>query len=104
MCSPHAPAPRTTAVFSLSLARPTAASIELAKTQDVLVEVPYYKATAQQTAHELVARKISASEEVDGLSIEGALESTGAGSDDGSARAAMSMGQAIYAGWLERQM
>ena len=52
----------------------------------------------------LAARKISASVEVDRLSIEGALESAGAGSDDESVRAAMSMGQAIYAGWMERSL
>ena len=49
-------------------------------------------------------RKIGASLEFDALSIEGALESAGAGGDDDSVRAAMSMGQAIYAGWLEHHM
>ena len=75
----------------------------IGQTRDVLVEAPFYVATAQETAIEHVARKIGASEEVDGLSIEGALESAGAGTDDDSIRAAMSMGQAIYADWLERR-
>ncbi len=71
----------------------------IGQTRDVLVEVPFYKATAQQTALELVARKVSASVQVDGISIEGALESAGAGDDDESVEAAMSMGQAIYEAW-----
>lgn len=43
------------------------------QTRDVVIEVPYYKATAQATALDLVARKVSASLQVDGLSLEGAL-------------------------------
>jgi len=74
----------------------------IGQTREVLVKVPYYKATAQQHAFELVARKVTASVQVDGLSIEGALESAGAGDDDESALAAMSIGQAIYEAWLAR--
>ncbi|HVT17226.1 MAG TPA: hypothetical protein VHQ90_13730 [Thermoanaerobaculia bacterium] len=68
--------------------------------RDVLVEVPYYRGTVQKTALDLVARKVSASLQVDGLSIEGALESAGAGDDDESVRAAMGMGQALYEAWM----
>jgi len=75
----------------------------IGQTREVLVEVPYYRGTAQQTAFALVARKVTASVQVDGLSIEGALESAGAGDDDESALAAMSMGQAIYEAWIARQ-
>lgn len=70
---------------------------------DVVIEVPYYAETPQQTAFDLVARKLTASEQVDGLSLEGALESAGAGTDDDQAsRAAMGMGQAIYDAWVQR--
>ena len=75
----------------------------IGQTREVLVEVPYYRGTAQQTAFELVARKVTASVQVDGLSIEGALESAGAGDDDESALAAMSLGEAIYEAWLACQ-
>jgi Uncharacterised methyltransferase family (DUF6094) len=75
----------------------------IGQTREVLVAVPFYRDTAQQTAFELVARKITASVQVDGLSIEGALESAGAGEDDESALAAMSMGQAIYEAWIAHQ-
>jgi Uncharacterised methyltransferase family (DUF6094) len=72
----------------------------IGQTRDVLIEVPYYRATGQETGFHLVARKVSASLQVDGLSIEGALESAGASGDDQEAlRAAMSMGQALYASW-----
>ena len=64
------------------------------------IEVPYYDGTAQKTALDLVARKVSSSVQVDGLSIAGALESAGAGEgDDEASRAAMGMGQAIYEAW-----
>jgi hypothetical protein len=68
---------------------------------DVTIEVPYYEATVQKTALDLVARKVSASVQVDGLSIEGALESAGAGDEDDEAnQAAMGIGQAIYEAWV----
>jgi hypothetical protein len=73
----------------------------IGQTQEVLIEIPYYAHTAQKTALDLVARKVTASVQVDGLSIEGALESAGAGEDDGI-RAAMTMGQALYDAWVGR--
>jgi hypothetical protein len=67
---------------------------------DVTIEVPYYTGTVQRTALDLVARKVTASVQVDGLSIEGALESAGAGDgDDEANQAAMGIGQAIYEAW-----
>lgn len=66
---------------------------------DVTIEVPYYAGTVQKTALDLVARKVSASLLVDGLSLEGALESAGAGDGDDEAQAAMGIGQAIYEAW-----
>lgn len=72
----------------------------IGQTLDVTIEVPYYDGTAQKTALDLVARKVSSSVQVDGLSIAGALESAGAGEgDDEASRAAMGMGQAIYEAW-----
>ena len=72
----------------------------IGQTLDVTIEVPYYDGTAQKTALDLVARKVSSSVQVDGLSIEGALESAGAGDgDDEANRAAMGIGQAIYEAW-----
>ncbi|HEX4495477.1 MAG TPA: DUF6094 domain-containing protein [Thermoanaerobaculia bacterium] len=67
--------------------------------RDVTIEVPYYDRTVQKTALDLVARKVSASLQVDGLSIEGALESAGAGGGADEAQAAMGIGQAIYEAW-----
>lgn len=72
----------------------------IGQTLDVTIEVPYYDGTAQKTALDLVARKVSSSVQVDGLSIEGALESAGAGGrEDEANRAAMGIGQAIYEAW-----
>jgi hypothetical protein len=72
----------------------------IGQTLDVRIEVPYYDATPQKTALDLVARKVSSSLQVDGLSIAGALESAGAGDgDDEASRAAMGIGQAIYEVW-----
>jgi hypothetical protein len=70
----------------------------IGQTLDVTIEVPYYAGTVQKLALDLVARKISASVQVDGLSIEGALESAGASeaSGDEANRAALGIGQAIY--------
>ena len=59
--------------------------------RDVLIEVPYYEGTVQKAAVNLVAAKITASVQVDGLSLEGALESVAAG-----LAAALGMGHAIY--------
>lgn len=73
----------------------------IGQTRDVEIEVPYYEGTVQKTALDLVARKISASVLVDGSSIEGALESAGAGDgEDEANQAAMGMGQAIYEAWI----
>ena len=63
----------------------------------VTIAMPYQVGTAQETAFELIASKISASLQVDGLDLEAALEAAGASEAEASARAAaMSLGQAIY--------
>jgi hypothetical protein len=73
----------------------------IGQTLDVTIEVPYYQGTVQKVALDLVARKITASVQVDGLSIEGALESAGAGDADNEAnQAALGIGQAIYEAWV----
>jgi hypothetical protein len=72
----------------------------IGQTLDVTIEIPFYQGTVQKVALDLVARKITASVQVDGLSIEGALESAGA-SDEGDEanQAALGIGQAIYETW-----
>lgn len=73
----------------------------IGQTREVRYLYPYYAGTVQHVALELVARKISASEQVDGLSIEGALESAGAVSEDAgqTAEAVMSIGRALFESW-----
>lgn len=63
----------------------------------VSIVVPYYSGTVQDDLKNLIARKVTASEQVDGLTVQGALEAAGAGEDEvAAAEAAMAMGQAIY--------
>ena len=63
----------------------------------VTILVPYYEATAQEATMELVAKKVSASLQVDGLDIQAALEAAGAADDEREAAlAAMSIGEAVY--------
>ena len=75
----------------------------IGQTLDVTIEVPYYVGTPQKTAVDLVARKVSSSELVDGLSIAGALESAGAGDgEDEVNQAVLGMGRAIYEAWASQ--
>lgn len=75
----------------------------IGQTLDVTIEVPYYAGTPQKTAVDLVARKVSSSELVDGLSIAGALESAGAGDgEDEVNQAVLGMGRAIYEAWASQ--
>ena len=62
---------------------------------DVTILLPYHAGTAQEIAVELVAAKVGASEQVDGLSLESALSAAGASSDDGAA-AALAIGEQVY--------
>ncbi len=58
---------------------------------------PYWAATAQQTAFELIARKVSAAHQVSGLDIRSALEAAGAAEDSGDAlETALAVGEALY--------
>ncbi len=65
------------------------------QTQEVRIIAPHYELTAQTTLLDLLARKVVASMQVDGLDIRGALEGSGAG-DEGSTLDAMAVGQALY--------
>lgn len=69
----------------------------IGQTRSVTILIPYYASTAQQITFELVAKKVSASLQVDGLDVRGALESAGAGDElpDGLATA-FSLGRAVY--------
>ncbi len=63
----------------------------------VTVLIPYYAGTAQEIAFRLVAKKVTASLQVDGLDVRAALEAAGAGDGlpDGL-DAALSLGRAVY--------
>ena len=69
----------------------------IGQTRPVTILIPYYEGTAQQIAFDLVARKVSASLQVDGLDVRAALEAAGAGGGlpDGL-DAALSLGKAVY--------
>ncbi len=61
------------------------------------VDWPFYPGTAQEAAVELVAAKVTASEQVDGLTLQGALEACGADPESRAAAAMnLALGQAIY--------
>lgn len=69
----------------------------IGQTQPVTILTPYYAQTAQQVTFELVAKKVSAALQVDGLDLQAALEAAGAGEDQATAIAsAMSIGRAVY--------
>ena len=61
------------------------------------VRVPHYTGTAQEVAVDLVARKVTASLQVDGLDVRGALEAAGGElAARVAAEASLAMGRAIY--------
>lgn len=78
----------------------------IGQTQPVRIYFPVYAATAQKLAYDHLTRKVEVSAEVDGLSVESALEAVGAGTGTGSGagdsggylarQTAMSLGRAIY--------
>ena len=70
----------------------------IGQTQPVRLLYPYYAETLQKAALDLVARKLTASLQVDGLSLAGALEAAGALSEEDRvhASAALAIGQALY--------
>jgi hypothetical protein len=69
----------------------------IGQTRPVTVEIPFYAGTAQEVTFDLIARKVSASLQVDGLDLQAALEAAGASEDHAASVAtAMSLGQAVY--------
>lgn len=69
----------------------------IGQTRPVWVGAPYIVGTAQEIAFDLVASKVSASLQVDGLDLQAALEAAGASDAEAGARAAaMSLGESIY--------
>lgn len=63
----------------------------------VRIYFPAYGSTAQKVALELIAKKVTASLQVDGLSIQGALEAAGIGAGERDALdATLQIGEAIY--------
>lgn len=69
----------------------------IGQTRPVTILIPFYEDTAQEVAFDLVARKVGASLQVDGLDLQAALEAAGASEDRTAAMAtAMSLGQAVY--------
>jgi hypothetical protein len=69
----------------------------LGQTRPVTIHVPYYTGTGQQTHFDLVAKKVSASLQVEGLDVRAALEAAGAGGGGESAAVvAQSLGEAMY--------
>lgn len=65
------------------------------QTKPVRIWMPYYAETTQAIALQLLARKVAASLQTDGLNIVSALEAVGAGHQ--TAVHAMAIGRAIYA-------
>ncbi len=65
------------------------------KSDEVRVFLPYYADTTQEAQFTLLAHKIAASQQTDGLDVTNALVAAGAGIDD-DAIDAMALGQAIY--------
>lgn len=58
---------------------------------------PYFAGTAQEVAFELVAKKVTASLQVDGLDLQAALEAAGASEEASASMAsAMALGEAVY--------
>jgi hypothetical protein len=75
----------------------------IGQTRPVSILIPYYAGTAQQITMELVAKKVTASLQVDGLDVRGALEAAGAGHGlpDGL-ETALSLGHAVYRALTDR--
>jgi hypothetical protein len=69
----------------------------IGQTRPVTILAPYYPGTAQEVAIDLVARKVTASLQVDGLDLQAALEAAGASeSSTASIASAMQLGEAVY--------
>lgn len=68
----------------------------IGQTRPVEVVIPYYAGTTQAIAVDLVAGKVTASLQFDGLDVQAALEAAGAGEAEDGLATALSIGQAVY--------
>jgi hypothetical protein len=69
----------------------------IGQARPVTLKTAYYAGTAQEVTFDLIARKITASLQVDGLDLQAALEAAGASEEHTASLAtAMSLGQAVY--------
>jgi len=69
----------------------------IGQTRPVTIEIPFYAKTAQEVTFNLIAKKTTASLQVDALDLQAALEAAGASADETSALGtALSLGQAVY--------
>ena len=69
----------------------------IGQVKPVSVMFPFYQGTAQEVGMDLVARKVSASLQVDGLDVRAALEAAGASdSEAGALATVMALGEAVY--------
>ncbi|MFN7976376.1 MAG: DUF6094 domain-containing protein [Acidobacteriota bacterium] len=76
----------------------------IGQNRPVSIVLPYHAETAQEVALDLIARKVTASLQLDGLSIQGALEAAGASEEASSAMAvAMSIGETVFRELVRRR-
>ena len=69
----------------------------IGQTRPVHIATPYYAGTAQEILLDLIAKKTTASLQVDGLDLQAALEAAGASAEETSALStALSLGQAVH--------
>ncbi|HEX3532053.1 MAG TPA: DUF6094 domain-containing protein [Thermoanaerobaculia bacterium] len=69
----------------------------IGQTRPVTIETAFYADTAQEVTFDLIAKKTTASLQVDGLDLQAALEAAGASSEETAALGtALSLGQAVY--------
>lgn len=69
----------------------------IGQTSPVTILYPYWAGTAQETAFDLIARKVTAAHQVSGFDVCSALEAAGAGEDSAtSLETALALGEALY--------
>jgi hypothetical protein len=69
----------------------------IGQTRPVAIEIPFYAKTAQEVTFDLIAKKTTASLQVDALDLQAALEAVGASAEETTALGtALSLGQAVY--------
>lgn len=68
----------------------------IGQTKEVRIYYPVFQDTAQEIARDLLAAKVTASLQTDGLEMRSTLQSLGASDEDDATTLAMSIGQGIY--------